>query len=568
MTWTLVTGPVRSGKSRFAEQLAARAALPVTYVATAGRMPGDPEWEARLERHRRARPATWTVVETAGDSHCALTALLREATGERALIVDSLGTWLSDRMSSTHRKFENEPVRLEAALDADCTALVAALAGSRATAFVVGEETGWSIVPVYASARVFRDVLGRLQQRLAAGAAHLYLMVSGFAIDLHVAGVAIPMREEPGDLPAADPPSYPRQPATPRAAPDWTAWAREIVPSDVASRSRVRAHIDELTKPLGALGRLEELAVQLSGIAGREPDHAYTASAILVAAGDHGVSDENVSAYPAAVTPQMVAAFTGGYAAINAFARTAGADLFVADFGIREPAAPHPSLFDVRVGAGTANLAREPALRAAQVDEALNAGIAVFEQLFERRAYDVLALGEMGIGNTTSAAAIVAAATGANPADVVGYGTGIDAEAFARKVEAVERALARFEARDWRTIAREVAGFEIVGLAGLMIAAARRRVPVVLDGFIVAAAALLACGIEPAIADYCIAAHVSTERGHRTALAALGLRPLLDLDLRLGEATGAALALPLVEAATRMVCEMKTFAEAGVSTAS
>ncbi len=561
MTWTLVTGPVRSGKSRFAEQLALRSGLPVTYIATAGRMPHDPEWAARLERHRRSRPATWTVLETAGNSRCALTALLGEATAERTLLVDSLGTWLADRMASAHAELFEEPARLEAALEVDCSALATALARSAATAIVVGEETGWGIVPAYASARIFRDVLGRLQQRLAARATHLYLVVSGFALDLHAAAMPIPLSD------AREMPAESREPL-PAETPDWTARAQAIVPSDAAARVRARAHVDALTKPLGALGRLEELAVQLSGIAGHEPEHAYTASAILVAAGDHGVSAENVSAYPAAVTPQMVAAFTGGFAAINAFARTAGADLFVADFGIVEPPAPHPTLLDVRVGAGTANLAREPALTEAQVDAALNAGIVVFERLFERRRYDVLALGEMGIGNTTSAAAVVAAFTGAGPADVVGYGTGIDAAGFARKVAAVERALARFEARDWRTIAREVGGFEIVGLAGVMIAAAGRRVPIVLDGFIVAAAALIACAIAPAVADYCIAAHVSTERGHRTALAALGLRPLLDLDLRLGEATGAALALPLVEAATRMICEMKTFAEAGVATAS
>jgi nicotinate-nucleotide--dimethylbenzimidazole phosphoribosyltransferase len=561
MTWALVTGPVRSGKSRFAQVLAQRTGHPVTYVATASRSADDPEWDARLERHRASRPAAWTLVETAGQRSCALTALLGEAPAGRTLLVDSLGTWLADRIAGVEPAVRDDALRLEAALEADSAALASALTACAAVTIVVGEETGWGIVPAFASARIFRDVLGRLQQALAARATHLYLTVSGFAIDLHAAGSLIPPAAHVAEEPAAgvapeDPPIDP------------AAWARAIVPGDMAAAARARAHIDALTKPLGALGRLEEIAVQLSAIAGHEPARPYTATAILVAAGDHGVSAENVSAYPAAVTPQMVAAFTGGFAAINALARTVRADLYVADFGVREVPAPHASLFDLRVGAGTANLAREPALGEAAVDAALSAGIVAFERLFERRHYDVVALGEMGIGNTTSAAAVVAALTGARAADIVGYGTGIDAAAFARKVATVERALARFEPRDWRTVAREVGGFEIVGMAGFLIAAARRHVPVVLDGFIVAAAALIACGIAPAIRDYCIAAHVSAERGHRAALAALGLRPLLDLDLRLGEGTGAALALPLVEAASRMVCEMKTFAEAGVATAS
>jgi adenosyl cobinamide kinase/adenosyl cobinamide phosphate guanylyltransferase len=388
MIRALVTGPVRSGKSRFAEGLARASGHPVTYVATASRERDDPEWAARLERHRRSRPVAWTVVETAGHRQCALTALAREAEPDRTLLVDSLGTWLADRMASAYGDMLDEALRLEAALEADCTALATALAESAAGTIVVGEETGWGIVPAFASARVFRDVLGRLQQVLAAKATHLYLTVSGFAIDLHAAATPIPLAASVALEPAVAlrPPPGHIDPA---------AWARAIVPGDAAAAGRARAHIDDLTKPLGALGRLEEIAVQLSAIAGHEPDHPYAATAILVAAGDHGVSAENVSAYPAAVTPQMVAAFTGGFAAINAMARTVRADLYVADFGIREAPAPHASLFDLRVGAGTANLAQEPALGEAAVDAALAAGIVAFERLFERRQYDVVALGEI-----------------------------------------------------------------------------------------------------------------------------------------------------------------------------
>jgi len=550
----LVTGGVRSGKSRFAEQLAARTSLPVTYVATASRNGADAEWETRIEHHRRTRPPDWDVVETAGSADCRLTAFLSGAASGRTLLVDSLGTWLADRMSSAHPQLLAEPLRLERALEEDSAALTRALERTAATTIVVGEEVGSGIVPGFASGRVFRDVLGRLQQVLGVRAAGAYLVVSGFSIDLRAVGRPLPPRivREPG-------------PASPRAGLE--EWVRAIVPVDDAAGALARAYIDELTKPAGALGRLEEIAVQLSAISGRIPRRAYDQAVVLVAAADHGVSAEDVSAYPADVTGQMVAAFTGGYAAINALARAAGAELFVADFGIRSAPAPHPALIDVRVGPGTANLARVAAMTSDQVDSALWAGISAFNRLFERRSYDVLALGEMGIANTTSAAAIVAALTGAAPREVVGRGTGVDAAGLERKVATVNAALERFHGRDWRTVACEVGGFEIVGMAGVLLAAARRRVPVLLDGFIVAAAALLAHGIAPDAKDYWIAAHLSTERGHAAALATLGLRPLVARELRLGEATGAALALPLVEAASRMICEMKTFAEARVSTA-
>lgn len=348
---------------------------------------------------------------------------------------------------------------------------------------------------------------------------------------------------------------------------DIEGYAQSIRPLDSTAAGLARARVDALTKPLGALGRIESLAVHLSAIAGSIPTHAYETKAVIVGAADHGVSDEGVSAYPADVTAQMVSAFTTGHAAINAFSRAVRADLYVADFGIRQEPPPHPSLLRLRIGRATANLARGPAMTYQQVDASLIAGISAFEDVMARRAYDVISLGDMGIANTTSAAAIVAALTGNRAEDVVGRGTGIDDARLAHKVAVVERALERFTERDWRAVAHQVGGFEIVGLAGLILAAARRRIPVVLDGFIVSASALLAYDIAPAVRDYCIAAHISQERGHRFALATLGLVPLFDLGLRLGEGTGGALALPLIEAATRMICEMKTFAQAGVATA-
>ncbi|HYZ16531.1 MAG TPA: nicotinate-nucleotide--dimethylbenzimidazole phosphoribosyltransferase [Candidatus Acidoferrum sp.] len=343
-------------------------------------------------------------------------------------------------------------------------------------------------------------------------------------------------------------------------------WRAEIVPVEPHVAAAARERIDNLTKPLRSLGQIEELAVRLCAIAGGTPPHAYEHRAILVAAGDHGVAEEGVSAYPPEVTAQMVGGFLAGGAAVSAFARAVGAELYVADFGVREKLPPHPRLIDVHCGYGTANLARRPAIPRHDLGYVLAAGIAAFDEVRERTPFDVIAIGEMGIANTTAASAIVAAFTGKPVAQIVGRGTGIDDARFATKTAVVERALARLQDYTWDEIASEVGGYEIVGLAGVILCAARARIPVVLDGFIVSAAALIAASIAPAALDYCIAAHRSREPGHAIALDALGLQPLLALDLALGEASGAALALPLLEAAARMVREMRTFAEAGVAT--
>jgi nicotinate-nucleotide--dimethylbenzimidazole phosphoribosyltransferase len=339
-----------------------------------------------------------------------------------------------------------------------------------------------------------------------------------------------------------------------------------IVAVDPAVAAAARERIDQLTKPRGSLGRIETLAVQLCAIAGGMPAHNFERRAILVAAGDHGVAADGVSAYPVEVTAQMVAGFLAGTSAIGAFGRAVRAEVYVANFGVRVPLAAHARMIDVNVGLGTANLAREPAIARAAVDAVLKAGATAFAALRERVPFDVLALGEMGIGNTTSAAAIVAAFTGSPAASVAGRGTGIDDASLERKIAAIDAAIARCSEFSWDEIASEMGGFEIVGLAGVMLAAAEARVPIVLDGFIVAAAALIAADIAPHARDYFIAAHRSQEPGHAPALAALHLEPLFELELRLGEGSGAALALPMIEAAARMVREMKTFAEAGVAT--
>ncbi len=338
-----------------------------------------------------------------------------------------------------------------------------------------------------------------------------------------------------------------------------------IMPLSAAVIAAARERIDRLTKPVGSLGRLETLAVQLCAISGGVPPHRFERRAILIAAADHGVAAAGVSAYPSEVTVQMVAGFLRGTAAINALARAVKATVFVADFGVTTGSPAHEALLDHRIAAGTADLSRGPAMSLEDVDRALEAGARAFTSVRERTSCQIIALGEMGIANTTSAAAIVAATTGADPVLTVGRGTGIDDAHLAIKRDVVARAVARCAGGDVRSIAAEVGGFEIVGLAGAILAAAEARLPIVLDGYILGAAALLAQRLAPASVGYCIAAHRSQEPGHAIALEALGLEPLLDLGLRLGEASGAALVFPIVEAAARMVAEMLTFEEAGVS---
>lgn len=334
---------------------------------------------------------------------------------------------------------------------------------------------------------------------------------------------------------------------------------------DESAMAAARERQLELTKPPGSLGRLEELAVQLAGITGN-PLPAVAQRAIIVMAADHGVTEEGVSAYPAEVTGQMVANFLRGGAAINVLARSVGARVVVVDMGVAGELPAHPALRSRRIGPGTRNMADGPAMTREEAERAVEAGIEVLEEE-AGRGLSLVATGDMGIGNTTAASAIVAALTGAAVGGVTGRGTGVDDAGYARKVRAIERALAtnRPDPGDPLDVIAKVGGFEIAGLAGVILGAAAMRIPVVLDGFISGAAALAAVAMAPSAGAFLVAAHRSVEVGHRVVLERLGLEPLLDLGLRLGEGTGAALAMPIVEAALRMQAEMATFAGAGVS---
>jgi nicotinate-nucleotide--dimethylbenzimidazole phosphoribosyltransferase len=338
-----------------------------------------------------------------------------------------------------------------------------------------------------------------------------------------------------------------------------------VGPLDGEAMAVARARQDQLTKPRGSLGRLEQLSVQLAGIR-REAIPHISQKAIVIMAGDHGVVAEGVSAYPSEVTAQMVYNFLEGGAGISVLAKHVGARVVVVDMGVSTTLKTSSGLVTKKIAAGTANMAKGPAMSREQAIQAVRAGIEVVEEELSK-GLDIFGTGDMGIGNTTPSSAICAVMTGEPVNLVTGRGTGVDDARLAHKAKVIQRSLAvnRPDAGDALDVLSKVGGFEIGGLAGVMLGAAAHHVPVVIDGFISGAAALIATGLCPQLKDYLIASHVSVEPGHQAILRHMGLRPLLDLDLRLGEGTGAALGISLAEASVKLLAEMATFAEAGVS---
>lgn len=339
----------------------------------------------------------------------------------------------------------------------------------------------------------------------------------------------------------------------------------KIQPLDEDAMQAARERQAQLTKPAGSLGRLEEISIQLAGITGQSRPR-FKQPAVITMAADHGVALQGVSAYPREVTPQMVLNFLRGGAAINVLARHVGARVVVVDMGIASNLEPDSDLVIVKIALGTRDFSQGPAMTRDQARQAVEAGMRVAMREMERGA-DMLATGDMGIGNTTASSAIVAAFTGRPMAEVTGRGTGVDDAGLARKVAVIERALEvnRPDPLDGWDVLSKVGGFEIGGLAGVMLGAAAQRTPVVIDGFISGAAAMIACTLAPQAQPYLIAAHRSVEIGHRVMLEHLRLKPLFDLDLRLGEGTGAALGISLCQAACKILDEMATFGEAGVA---
>ncbi|MEV4174921.1 nicotinate-nucleotide--dimethylbenzimidazole phosphoribosyltransferase [Nonomuraea sp. NPDC049709] len=344
-----------------------------------------------------------------------------------------------------------------------------------------------------------------------------------------------------------------------------------IRPADASALAEARAHQDRLTKPRGSLGALEEIAVRLAGAAGTSPPPMPAPAALAIFAADHGVHARGVSPWPQEVTVQMVANFLAGGAVANAFAAQAGASVTVVDVGVAADLPDAPALVKHKIAYGTADLSKGPAMTVDQAVRALEAGIVVAGDLVAKGAR-CLITGDMGIANTTASAALISVFTGKDPAEVTGRGTGIDDETYELKVGIVREALRANALTDASTSPSEalralaaVGGFEHAALAGFILAGAAARVPVILDGVIAGAAALVAAALDPAVTDHCVAGHRSAEPGHAAALAHLGLRPLVDLELRLGEGTGGLLAHPMVCAAVRVMHDVATFDSAGVT---
>jgi nicotinate-nucleotide--dimethylbenzimidazole phosphoribosyltransferase len=332
---------------------------------------------------------------------------------------------------------------------------------------------------------------------------------------------------------------------------------------EAAMRAAASRH-GNLTKPRGALGSLEEISIRVAGITG-EPVPLPGRKTVIVMAADHGVTSEGVSLYPSDVTAQMVANFLAGGAAINVLSRFVGADVRVVDIGVASPLAGE-GLISRKIMAGTANMATGPAMCREAAVAALETGIEVAEEEITGGA-EFLATGDMGIGNTTAASAITACITGRDPAEVTGRGTGMGDSGLEHKVAVIRRALEvnRPDPRDAIDVVSKVGGLEIAGIAGVMLASAAARRPVMVDGFISAAGAIIAAGLHPGVTDFMLASHLSVERGHAAILELLRLDPIIRANMRLGEGTGAALALFLVDASLKILAEMATFDEAGVS---
>lgn len=338
-----------------------------------------------------------------------------------------------------------------------------------------------------------------------------------------------------------------------------------IKPVDIGLLAAAQAKLDNKTKPLGSLGRLEEFARRVAAISGSlQP--GLGKKVIYTFAGDHGVVEEGVSAFPKEVTPQMVLNFLNGGAGVNVLARHVGAEVRVVDMGVDFDFGPTPGLIDRKIARGTKNLAKEAAMTRPEAVAALEAGITLALDA-KAEGVAILGTGDMGIGNTTPSSAIIAAFSGIAVRELTHKGTGINDAALEKKIKAIEQGLALNcpDPQDPLDVLAKVGGFEIAGIAGLVLGGAAAGIPVVVDGFISTAGALIASELHPCVKEYIFTAHKSVEIGHTFMLDRMNAEPILDLQLRLGEGTGAALAMALIEAGVRVLCEMASFAEAGVA---
>ncbi|MCX2963828.1 nicotinate-nucleotide--dimethylbenzimidazole phosphoribosyltransferase [Gordonia aquimaris] len=573
---TLVLGGVRSGKSGHGESLL-RAHTEVRYLATGPTTSTDAEWVARVAAHRQRRDERYTTLETI-DIGGAL-----RSDPHTPTLIDDLGTWLAAELDALGG-WGPEPVDL-AELRATLCAAIASFTGDLV---IISPEAGLSLVPPTPAGRRFQDELGTLNEAVAAACDRVVLVVAGRVVELPAnAEAAAPTpvtpvvssppsplapRPAPG-RPERTKPETPAEPgANPTTAPqksssvdptDAEVFETVATPDLGIARAARERHLT-LTKPAGSLGRMEDIGVWLASCQGVCPPRPVSAPTVAVFAGDHGVARSGVSAFPPEVTAQMVANIAGGGAAVNVLARRSGATVHVFDMSVDADTAPDVSRFKVRRSSG--DLTTTDALSLAEARTALAAGRAIADELVDSGA-DLLIGGEMGIGNTTPATVLIGTLSRREPVEIVGRGTGIDDAGWIRKTAAIRDGMrrARRHVHDPLSLLASVAGADLTALAGFLAQAAVRRTPVILDGMVVTAAAMVAAELAPGASRWWLAGHRSVEPAHTIALHHLDLEPVLDLSMRLGEGSGALAALPLVASAVDILSTMATFDEAGVS---
>lgn len=519
----LIMGGARSGKSRHALQTALRHTGPVTWIATA--QAHDEEMRERIARHQQERPLHWETVEAPRQLSC----LLKERQ-DSLLVVDCLTLWLSNWLCADD----------EAGWQTERTAFMEALGQRRQPLLLVSNEVGGGIVPENALARRFRDEAGLLHQEIAQIVPRVTWVVAG-----------LPTRIKHENLTEIS------------ASLAW--WLHPARPVQQIAQNAAQERQQTLTKPGGALGNLESLAIRLAGLQGRVCPEIHKPW-ISIFAADHGIAKAGVSAYPQEVTVQMVANFAAGGAAICVLARQIGASLEVVDAGVAADTSSIPGVIQAKTVSGTHNFLEQPAMLPHSLEQALYAGKAAVQRAITSGA-DCFIGGEMGIANTTSATALACVWLDADPIALAGPGTGLDAAGVARKAECIRQALLRHRQAltdTWQTLAA-LGGCEIAALTGAYIAAAQAGLPVLVDGFISTVAALAACRLNPGVRDWLLFGHQSAEPAHRRLLEALKAQPLLSLGLRLGEGSGAAAAFPVLQLACALHGQMATFAQAGVS---
>ncbi len=578
----VVLGGQKSGKSSLAARRAAASGRPVVVVTPAEVR--DEEFAQRVARHRADRPAGWATVETFD-----LAGAVTDAPAGAFVLVDALDTWLVEVLQQLQVPFDDRAVdaavreRAETRVLEQVDAFTAAVADGDREVLVIAGQPGLGVHAGGPGSRLYVDLHGLAVQALARAADEALLVVAGRALPL-------PPDEATGHQPAAadgpvttaaahgpltaavdGPDSAAPGGSSTNAGDGLTAAAdgsltveglvAAVRGADPQAAADARERLAALATPPGALGRVGELGVRLAAIAGRCPPPVPTSPVVVVAAADHGVHAQGVSDWPQAVTQSMMATVAAGRAGVNAHARAVGADVVVVDVGTLTPGPVPPGVHDRRVRPGTRDLAVEPAMTLEECRAAIAAGAELTRDLLAGGA-DLLVTGDLGIANTTASACLIAALTGAPPVAVTGRGANVDDRRLPVKVQVVETALARHgEDRDPLGVLASLGGLEHAALVGVILAGAAAGVPVLLDGVITNAAALAAIGICPAAAGAVIPGHTSAEPGAVPALAGLPGPALLDLAMHLGEGSGGVLAVPLVQAAARVLHEVATLDE-------